>query len=939
MDNKFDKYDPSLHKTEPPVNIPAGTEIEQEVPQRISDYKIIGTIGHGAMGVVYEAYQPSLKRKVAIKVIPNSLSAFTEIVKRFEIEATSAAQLRHPNIVTILEFGKDKHIYFYAMEYIQGETLEDKLKKEKISLEEALNIIVQVGEGLNYAHEHGIIHRDIKPSNIIIDEEGHPLIADFGLAKVEATEEITSNKVIGTPSYMSPEQANPELKNKLDKRSDIFSLGVLLYRILIGEVPFKGRSNLEIIKKIVEQDPRYPRKANPEIPVDIEAVILKAMEKSPDKRYQTVREFIDDINRFRNGELVLARRPTSFDRMIRRIRKYKFLSMAIAAIVIISGSSGSYIISQKILEMAKWAPIFEDDFNRQEIGSNWEAFAGKRIIDTREDHSVWKIENGELSVQSWENAFIILKKIPVSGDLKMTFDAYTVPPHDNNIQCFISDEARTTGYVFHIGGWKNQKTAITKGYAPNILNQTSLLKVEPNRKYKIRVEKVGKDVRLFVDNRLILRIVDYMPFISMENQYAGLDTWGSHVRFDNFKLYRLSTPLKTSPLVAGEKFLERGLYNEAINEFNEITGTYNDRKEIVSLGQFWIGIAYEKMEQYHQAINEYKKIINSYPEYEDLAAHSMYHIGLCYLSMGLEKEADRVFLECLRTFPRNAVLSNIVSTYTNVINQKLKDVRANIGDISASEIDSLEESLSFLVTNFPEHKNLYCDTQVQIGEAWTEFGDMTRARLAFQNILLYYGSYRAQCALALNKTANIYRHQKRFEDAVSTYEKVNRTYSDQRYICAWNQIDLSHCYRLTGKINKCIEALKDCMGKYSDMKEQYGWALIWYADVCYDVNDIAEAERLLKEVDYQFAKSGYEVIYSISLFYLGQLSYEDLENVFSNGTSEFNNDPPYFIGRKFYFQGDFDRTVEYMEKCVKETKGIDWPLELALKYIEELSEQ
>ena len=169
MDDKFDKYDPSLHKTEPPVNIPAGTEIEQEMPQRISDYKIIGTIGHGAMGVVYEAYQPSLKRKVAIKVIPNSLSAFTEIVKRFEIEATSAAQLRHPNIVTIFEFGKDKHIYFYAMEYIQGKTLEDKLKKEKISLEEALNIIVQVGEGLNYAHEHGIIHRDIKPSNIIID--------------------------------------------------------------------------------------------------------------------------------------------------------------------------------------------------------------------------------------------------------------------------------------------------------------------------------------------------------------------------------------------------------------------------------------------------------------------------------------------------------------------------------------------------------------------------------------------------------------------------------------------------------------------------------------------------------------------------------------------------------------------------------------------------
>ncbi|MDD5643894.1 MAG: protein kinase [bacterium] len=938
MRDKFDKDDLSFHKTEPPVNIPAGVKIDQEIPQRIGDYKIISNIGHGAMGVVYEAYQTSLKRKVAIKVIPQSLSAFPEIVKRFEIEATSAAQLRHPNIVTIFEFGKDNHIYFYAMEYIHGKTLEDKLKKEKIPLEKALNLIVRIGEGLSYAHEHGIIHRDIKPSNIIIDEEGHPLIADFGLAKVEETEEITSNKVMGTPSYMSPEQANPELKNKIDKRSDIFSLGVLFYRMLVGEVPFKGRSNLEIIKKIAEQDPKYPRKANPEIPVDIEAVILKSIEKAPANRYQTVREFIDDINRFRNGELVLARRPSSFDRMIRRIRKYKFLSMAIAAIVIISISSGSYIISQKILEMAKWTLIFEDNFNRREIGNNWEAFVGNRKIDLKEDLSVWKIENGELSVQSWENAFIILKKIPVSGDLKMTFDAYTVPPHDNNIQCFICDETRTTGYVFHIGGWKNQKTAITKGYAPNILDQTSLLKVEPDRNYKIKVEKVGKNVKLFVDNRLILRIVDYTPFISMENQYAGLDTWGSHVKFDNFKLYKLSTPLKTSPLVAGEKFLERGLYSESINEFNEIINTYANRKEIVSLGQFWIGMAYEKMEQYYQAINEYQKIIKLYPEYEDLAAHSMYHIGLCYLSLGLEKEADRVFLECLRKFPRNAVLSNIVSTYTNVINQKLKDLRADTIHISASDLSSLEEHLSFLVTNFPEHKNLYCDTQVQIGEAWTEFGDLTRARLAFQNILLYYGSYRAQCALALNKMANIYRHQKRFEDAVSTYEKVNRTYGDQRYICAWNQIDLSHCYRLMGKINKCIEALKDCMVKYSDMKEQYGWALIWHADVCYDVNDIEDAEHLLKEVTYQFAKSGYEVIHSISLFYLGQLAYKDLEHVFSNGTNEFNNDPPYFIGRKFYFQSDFPQTIEYMQKCVKETKGIDWPLDLALKYIEDLSE-
>ena len=266
-------------------------------PWLLGRYEIVAELGKGAMGVVYRANDPMLNRMVAIKTINTEEAGhegMAEYEARFYTEAKAAGGLNHPNIIIIYDIGKSGHLVYMAMEYIHGKELREMLADGKpVAVAQAVDIAAQVAEGLAYAHQHQVVHRDIKPANIMITPEGRAKIADFGIARMRSSETRTQTGVIlGSPKYISPEQV---VGKRADHRSDIFSLGVILYECITGGTPFNGEGLSALMYQITNHDPSPPSSSNSQVPVMLDYIIAKVLAKSPEARYQSAADFANDL--------------------------------------------------------------------------------------------------------------------------------------------------------------------------------------------------------------------------------------------------------------------------------------------------------------------------------------------------------------------------------------------------------------------------------------------------------------------------------------------------------------------------------------------------------------------------------------------------------------------------------------------------------------------
>jgi len=286
--------------SKPSPRTPGGTAAASY--DKIGKYEIVREMGRGAMGIVYEATDPYIGRKVAIKTIRFDVltqpAEQDEAQKRFMREARSAGILSHPNIVTIYDVGEDQGLTYIAMEYIDGESLESMIAaRRRLTLEEIIYLVAQLGDGLDYAHRNGIVHRDIKPANILIDIEGRPRIVDFGIARISSSSLTQTNQVLGTPYYMAPEQIAGK---PVDQRADLYALGTILYELLTLEKPFPGDNVTTVIYKIMNEQPPRIRDAAKNLPAGLDYVVTKALAKDPARRYQSGRELAEDL---RNNSL------------------------------------------------------------------------------------------------------------------------------------------------------------------------------------------------------------------------------------------------------------------------------------------------------------------------------------------------------------------------------------------------------------------------------------------------------------------------------------------------------------------------------------------------------------------------------------------------------------------------------------------------------------
>ncbi|MCB9856540.1 MAG: protein kinase [Phycisphaerales bacterium] len=344
----------------------------------LGDFEIINEIGRGGMGVVYRARQMTLNRVVALKVLPASVCQTESAIGRFVREAQAAAKLHHTNIVPVYAQGESDGHFYYAMELIDGPNLGRLMKDDRSAILSGLDavatsgvgsssdisgisrmdgsaprrradyrriagLIASVADALEHAHRSNVIHRDIKPQNLLLGKDGEFHITDFGLARLLDEPNMTvTGEMLGTPAYMSPEQVDAD-RERIDARTDIYSLGVTLYELLTGKRPFEGTSREQVIARVRDREPAAPRKHDPNIPIDLDTICLRAMEKSPNRRYQTAEALAADLRRFAEDKPIHARRVSLFEKGIKWVRRHpaKFTIGVLVVLMIVGGVAWS----------------------------------------------------------------------------------------------------------------------------------------------------------------------------------------------------------------------------------------------------------------------------------------------------------------------------------------------------------------------------------------------------------------------------------------------------------------------------------------------------------------------------------------------------------------------------------------------------------------------
>ncbi len=311
----------------------------QNAFESIEGYRLIREIYRGGQGVVYEAFQKATRRKVALKVLLGGAFAGENTKRRFEREIELAANLHHPNIVTIYDSGINRGNYYFVMDFVEGQRLDQYVSSHNLSLCEKMGLFVKICGAVGFAHQRGVIHRDLKPSNILVTEKGEPLILDFGLARRLEEKDYTSfshdGQLLGTPQYMAPEQAEGKV-SEIDARTDVYALGLILYKIITGSHPYPVSGRMaEVLNNIVEAQPVRPSLLLRHLDSDIEVIVLKTLAKDPDHRYQSVAELGQDIQFWLQGLPIVARSVSSIYILRKMITRHRYTSGAVGLLLLI----------------------------------------------------------------------------------------------------------------------------------------------------------------------------------------------------------------------------------------------------------------------------------------------------------------------------------------------------------------------------------------------------------------------------------------------------------------------------------------------------------------------------------------------------------------------------------------------------------------------------
>ncbi len=577
--------EPAPAPADPGPKRPRPSETTSLRGQEFGEYRIISEVARGAMGIVYRAEQKRLGREVALKVLLAGEHASDAEVRRFTREAQALARLKHPNIVPIYDIGEVGGRHFFTMDFVEGQTLSRVLSERQLTVTEALHIISQVADAVAAAHTRGVIHRDIKPSNIMLDSDGGVHIMDFGLAKSSGaeTKHTRDGTTIGTPAYMPPEQAKGDI-SRVDERSDLYSMGAVLYEMLTGRPPFGGTNLLEIVLAVINEDPPPPRSVSPRLPRELEIIVVKCMEKDPARRYHTAGELREEIRRYQSGEPIRAQPPSFLYRARKKLRKHWVaLTMAATVLLVAAAAYGyvTYILQQQEIERVEgskpqWKEVDRCDFAAGPRAADWQAVRG-----SYQDAYLDPVSALQRRAVVPDRELVSRKLIYGSTRAVLTFEL-AAPLGGRPLGLGFGGD-RVTG-VFRLSPGRLELAATTApdgtSVGPKVVADRRMPPLTVGKTYRATAERRGMVLRF----RLEEVSASGEAAEITELTYAHLNL--SHWRYKNLNVVlrggrevlrprllvveRLLLPRLASALVGADSMFFRGDYNGAIEEYNAI---------------------------------------------------------------------------------------------------------------------------------------------------------------------------------------------------------------------------------------------------------------------------------------------------------------------------------------------------------------------------------
>jgi serine/threonine protein kinase/tetratricopeptide (TPR) repeat protein len=872
----------------------------------VGRYRIIEEIDRGGMAVVYKALQLDLNRVVALKVMPANVTLNYRFVERFLSEAHSVAKLSHPGIVNIYEVATENNVYYIAMEYISGQNLYQYLNDAKPKLVDVLEIVSRLTEALSYAHSQKIIHRDLKLNNVIMKGPLTPVLIDFGLAK--ALEESDSGggitrtgEIMGSPAYMAPERL---LGENVDHRSDICSLGIMLYEMLTFKNPYLDQRNLhQTTYNVMEANPIPPKNLIPWLPVEVEAITLKAMAKDPAMRYQSMDELRADIQRYQKGEAVLAK-PPSFKKRTARFMRKKWAPLAISFLIMVfSGllAANHYIQSKKV--MSHWQLVYSQ---QTKTSGEWVFVDSDSLRPGRFEDAAKFITlsaaAGGLSYARLERRFNrdILVEFEVRAPDRDLFRAgvflFDETP-DSALRIHLNrDGAGASGITFPGRGFLFQD--IDNGAIPWQANNT------------IAIERMNNAITLTINGTQAAKVYDFFPPIGKPHEKLGFFVEGSEAIFSNIKIHRRAIPRVTSPTLIADRFWERGDFESAIDEYN---GLMVDQSTLNIAKELYIKIAdcQLRLDRYEDALATLEKSAQMHGS-DALKARARYLSGLAYMFLGDTAKAEGTF--------------NIIARYYKYSPVNFP-IMASALTKCAAMIDSgyVDEALDYIRENvalYPKYAHLWGVQHLRILNKSAKSGNVDMTVKSANEIYTLYGATSETAAFAKTAIAEAYLNAGQTASAAEIYNQSIHTPTITDHVWrSWYALGELYEYDFNYEYAK---SLYSKIWKESSASSVIHWmAALKCAE--YQVSDsslvLLDKIPLLHEIvngDHPFPLPRL-----IASYYLDKITEIEFMNKWES-LSQTDSWCLYYIAKKLLLQGNREEAVSVVRVLERQYPAVSW---------------
>ena len=642
--------------------------LKQDLPM----YDILSVLGRGSSGIVYEAVHQTLNRKVAIKVLKNDYFENSGLLESLRKEAIILARIKHENVASVYDFVEVNRHYYLIMEHVEGTSLADLCQKGKMEEKAAIAVMKGLLEGIRFTHNKKILHLDLKPSNIILNSFGDPVIIDFGVSrfKIPGSEEKNTS-AFGTPFYMSPEQYMRTL-DRIDFRSDLYSLGVIFYQLLAGRLPFIGSNFKDIKMNVILQNPPRLSGKNSGISPDLEAIIFKLLDKNPVYRYPDAQTVLDEISRYQKGEPVKARKYRMMSLVWRWINRNPVISILFALLFITACIFLGYYSYKRYQETPQWKKVFTDNFNT-EYKNRWLGYSGftegyVQPLTRKEFPRNFQSRMDVLSFRKNQDLMVASCNYYDEGG-RLLFTLSANPESRSVFGFFINASLKDREYGYMIVFRQGEVSLIRDNILQTPLwNQSYDL--QKDRVNRIQFEVVEGHIILWMNSRKILDFQDFIQIRPRKQYRFGFFARDCDLEIDNVEFFQLNTAMLITPLYIGNRFYQIGQYPEAVEEYSRVIKEYSGYSMAVD-ACYARGLAYIQLGRLGDAIRNFDSIIGE-SDAPVFKGKCLYQKGICFLEYGDIKKASACFQEAMEVYPVSSLYSNVVNTLVNFCRRKLK---------------------------------------------------------------------------------------------------------------------------------------------------------------------------------------------------------------------------------------------------------------------------